>query len=383
MSRSRVRGGVAGLATLAVFGVVLALLGPGRQSPTELRAEQKPAKKRPQEKPIAMPANLVGLEILLGLKDKEPSGWGGSVQVSAGRLASLAVIRGGPNGKADGNRYTARTTRPGGMMQPALAHPTLRADLEAPLSATVTVTTRQGKFSFVLSDLSAGKPKTFLDGAASVERNDGALRLTGRDTEDDYPALTRGPDGTTWLAYVEYQPGKPLITERVLAGGFEELEPSGHGDQIRLMRFDGKVWQPGLDVTDPGLDVWRPTLTVDGKGDVYVAWSQQIDGDWEIFSRRYTPPADKDTSGKWSDIVRVTNAPGADFHVVAATDAAGVVWLAWQAWRGDNFEILLAPLADGPPARQPKVLSTSKANDWSPAIAADSKGNVYVAWDSY
>ena len=50
MSRSRVRGGVAGLATLAVFAVVVAFLGPSRQVPMELRAEQKPAKKRRRRK---------------------------------------------------------------------------------------------------------------------------------------------------------------------------------------------------------------------------------------------------------------------------------------------------------------------------------------------
>ena len=75
--------------------------------------------------------------------------------------------------------------------------------------------------------------------------------------------------------------------------------------------------------------------------------------------------------------------PGCDFQVVAATDSTGTVWLAWQAWRKDNFDILLAALADGHPWKEPRVVSDSKANDWSPAIAADSKGNVYVAWDTY
>src|SRR5205085_2266391 len=38
---------------------------------------------------------------------------------------------------------------------------------------------------------------------------------------------------------------------------------------------------------------------------------------------------------------------------------------------------------DGHPWQEPRVLSKSKANDWSPAIAADGKGNVYVAYDTY
>ena len=34
----------------------------------------------------------------------------------------------------------------------------------------------------------------FLDGQATAEREAGAVRLTGRETEDDYPALAKGPD---------------------------------------------------------------------------------------------------------------------------------------------------------------------------------------------
>src|SRR5262249_6383721 len=80
---------------------------------------------------------------------------------------------------------------------------------------------------------------------------------------------------------------------------------------------------------------------------------------------------------------RLTNSPGSDFHVVAATDSSGVVWLAWQSWRKDNFEIVLAALAEGHAWSTPRVISSSKANDWSPSIAADSKGNVYVVYDTY
>jgi hypothetical protein len=123
---------------------------------------------------------------------------------------------------------------------------------------------------------------------------------------------------------------------------------------------------------------------VDGKGDVVVAWTQETDGAWEIFYRRYTPPAaGVGGAGRWADPVQLTHSRGADFHVVAATDSAGVVWLAWQSWQKDNFDILLAALADDHPFSKPRAISTSKANDWSPAIAADSKGNVYVAWDTY
>jgi hypothetical protein len=331
-----------------------------------------------------MTGSLIGLEVVLGLKDEMATPWNGEVRVSEGRVREIEIVQGGgPNAKVDGNRFAARTVQRMVMMRPTIVRPVLRITLEAPTTAQVILETRQGKAEIALAGLPSGPTKTFLDGQISVERQDAPVRLTGKETEDDYPALAKGPDGTVWLAYVEYQPGPPIIPERLNAGEFDTLVPKGHGDQIRLVRFDGNAWEPGLDVTDAGLDVWRPTVTVDGKGVVWIAWAQQVDGDWEIFHRRYTPPGPAGPKGQWSDIVRVTNSPGSDFHVVAATDSAGTVWLAWQSWRKDNFDIMLAAMADGHPWREPRVISTSKANDWSPAIAADSRGNVYVAYDTY
>jgi hypothetical protein len=325
-----------------------------------------------------MPANPVGLEVHLGLKDTEPTPWGGDVELSEGKLVSMSVRRGGANAGVNGTRFNARSVR----QQMAVNGPILRLDLDAPTNATVTLKTRQGDMSFKLADLQFGTRKPFLDGKATVEREQGAVRLTGRETEDDYPALANGPDGAIWLAYVEYQPDRPIVMDRVKAGGFEELVPKGNGDQILLMRFDGKTWTSPIEVTNPGLDVWRPTVAVDGHGVVWVAWAQQVEGDWEIFHRSYTP-GKEEGPGQWSEITRFTRHPGTDFNVVAATDSAGVVWLAWQSWRENNFDIMLAAQADGHPWHEPRVLSTSKANDWSPAIAADGQGNIYVAYDTY
>ncbi len=83
------------------------------------------------------------------------------------------------------------------------------------------------------------------------------------------------------------------------------------------------------------------------------------------------------------EAVRVTETPGTDFHVVAATDAKGVVWLAWQGRRKDNYDIWVSAQQAGHAWKTPRAISDSPANDWCPAIAADAKGNVHVAWDTY
>ena len=69
MAASGVRKFVAGLATLAVFGVIVADLGLSGQG----KAPKPVPRVRPMAKPIAMPGNLVGLEIKLGRKDEKPT----------------------------------------------------------------------------------------------------------------------------------------------------------------------------------------------------------------------------------------------------------------------------------------------------------------------
>src|SRR5581483_5590194 len=178
------------------------------------------------------------------------------------------------------------------------------------------------------------------------------------------------------LVYNEFQKGKPLINERVLRGDFDELVPTGHGDQLRLKSFDGKTWSPCLDVTAPGLDLWRPSICSDRKGVLHLAWSQRVKDNYDIYHRSYTPGAGG-ADGTWSEIARVCSDPGTDFHAVLAADSGGTVWVAWQGWRNGNFQILVSSLKDGKWDGE-KPITTDRANHWSPAIAADGKGNVHI-----
>jgi hypothetical protein len=379
MRHSRVRGSVAGLITLTVFGAVLLALKPEQEGTSGQPEPEKP-KARPAGKPITVPANLVGLTISLGLKDQKPTDWEGDVSVSEGKIVSLETVRGNPKAKVEGSHFSLRSFFGKGekkKKKDTLLTPIIRVNLDAPPSAKVTVTTGQGKFTVALADFDVTNPRTFLDEQVSVLREEGALVLTDPETEDDYPALAKAPDGSVWLAYSEYQKGKPLIKERVLAGNFETLVTTGHGDQIRLKKFDGKTWSPAIDVTDTGRDIWRPAIAVDKLGMVHVAWAEQVNGNWDIYHRSYVPqPKGK---GEWLPIDRVTKHPGTDFNVALTLDRNGNVLAVWQGWRDGNFHILMA----GPGLAAEKRVTTAKANHWNPALTTDSKGNIYVAYDTY
>ena len=360
---------LAGLTMLAAAGAA----GQGDGAPAE-------------QGPVMSPASTA-VELTLGLKDKSLTDWSGQVSVSPGKVVSVAPL---PGGEPTAGPVWKLSTRPGpvrgkkkaaGPPQPVR----LRVLLQAPATATVRVATAQGAFSFVLSEVAMGADSEFLNGAASARRVPAAWQITTTPTDDDFPAAAAGPDGAVWCAYASYERGTPIDDEAVRKGSFDSLIPKGNGDRVRLMRCAGGQWSAAMDVTDGGLDVWRPSVAVDAAGTVWVFWSQQVEGNWDVCCRSYDP-----AKKAWAPVRRLTKAPGTDACVVAAAapGQAGA-WIAWQGWRpstgsgqGGGFDILLARVtADGvgPEHR----VSTSGGNDWQPAIAVSPAGEVWVAWDTY
>jgi hypothetical protein len=123
---------------------------------------------------------------------------------------------------------------------------------------------------------------------------------------------------------------------------------------------------------------------VDGQGRAWVFFSKNVEagagltgGDWELFARSYQ-------NGPVGPLLRLTRAPGPDIYPVAATDAEGRVWVAWQAFRNGQGQILAArQTAEG--FAPPVVVTQAPANAWCPAIAASASqpAEVTIAWDTY
>src|SRR5262249_32734098 len=148
----------------------------------------------------------------------------------------------------------------------------------------------------------------------------------------------------------------------------------GGGDQVRLLRYSGGKVAETLDVTPPGLDLWRPAVAVDRDGAVTVVWSENRDGNWDLYQR--TLAAEKRAL---SEPKRLTEGAGADLDPVVATAPDGKVWMAWQSWTDGRSDVLLTTLNGSPPA--PLRVGDSAADEWSPALTIDSGGRVHVAYD--
>ena len=249
--------------------------------------------------------------------------------------------------------------------------------LKAAPDATLNVATEHGNVAIKLADLAGGSARRYLDGRIEARRVPSSAPLVGGPFEQDFPTAAADGKGGAWVAYVEHRHRGPEVMESLFERpkSFASFVPTGGGDQIKLLHFNGKTAGTSLDVTGPGLDVWRPSVAVDGRGSVVVAWSEQRGGNWDLFARTYDPDR-----AVWSEVRRLTTSPGTDTAVVLATTPDGNVWMAWQAWIDGQAEVLAAPVAD--PSR-PINVSNHPANDWSPAIAVDRRGRVQVAFDSY
>ncbi len=249
------------VAVVLLFSLVVSSLavlsGPLHEGDDQIPPSTRPKGNGPRtSQAVTMPPGLIALEITFGLEEPRPTTWAGEIQTTEGRVASLEVLEGAEGPRVDGAKFSLQTKaqppakkqtkKQARQKQASREHlAVLRALLDAPPSATVTITTGRAPIEVRLADLEAGRPMTFLDGQVSVSRSLPSTRLTGPDTEDDYPSVARGADGTVWMAYVEYHPERFRLDDRVAPEDYDEvLIPTTNGDRIRLRSYDGQSW-PG------------------------------------------------------------------------------------------------------------------------------------------
>ncbi len=331
-----------------------------------LRVPESPASEaRAQDAGQGNCPSVSAVVLRLGIGDEAPTDWSGTAQGSvASSSASWEARSESSPLKLAGGGQSPRVL-------PAsvdLSLPATPCGSEGDGTQSIRVSTGQGDFEFAPYAIPIGTAMPFLGGRAEVERIPAGLPVASGSLEQDYPACAGLPDGSILCAYVEYAPGRPINQEAALAGEFDSMEFDGNGDRIAIVRRVGARWSFPTYVTSTGKDVWRPVVTVLSNGHAAVLWSEQRNGNWDIYSREY-----RTSSGVLGREQRLTTAPQADFNVVASGD-----YFAWQGRRGTGFEVFAGRVGE-----RPVLVSTSDANDWRPSIATDSTGSAWVAWDTY
>jgi hypothetical protein len=317
--------------------------------------------------------------VTLGLKDQQPSDWSGQVAATGGEVVALAgwrfeekdAVEGVQGWKCRTHKLIARgerypLARPTGAPPTAPETPwpngvTLTVRGDAP---TVAITLKAGEVKFKSDEVLLGEPRMFLDGQVQVERLPAANIVrppapmkAENPVQDDYPAFwVRYKTGKQYLAWVAYRQEK---------------------DRVLLVERDGPggAWTEPKEVAGPG-DHFRVALASTHGDTLWIVWASQRGHNWDLFARPYR-------DGKLGDEMRLTEAAAPDIWHTMTTDGRGRAWLVWQGFRDGQSDIF-ARCADGDGWHEPVRVSTSKANDWNPVVAADPKTDrVWVGWDTY
>jgi hypothetical protein len=333
----------------------------------------------------------IAFRIVLGVDDKESTAWDGSVTVTPGKVTSIQGYR-----FTDGDSTDSKSSWKVSTRRSVGAGAAAKAKAKAPErvldngvlvavsgedpAARIDIKTTQGAFSFRAQEVPFGVEKEFLNGRALVDRVPVTLQLTTSEEEQDFPAIAQSGD-SVYVSYVEFVHGdRSLELARQLTKAPEDFDslarPVG-GDQVFLLTYSKskRTWSEPVAVSAPKRDVMRTAVAVDGQKRVWVFWSANKDGNFDIYAKSFA-------AGHWSSEMRLTSDPGTDLNPVAAADAKGRVWVAWQGFRKNNLEILAAA-QEGDKFSKETVVSFSPASDWDPAIATAPNGEVAVSWDTY
>ncbi len=171
----------------------------------------------------------------------------------------------------------------------------------------------------------------------------------------DWPAAAFSPSGDLWVAWIAYD-GKDA-------------------DQVRARRRTGGEWQDIVTVSPRAGDFLKASIAIQPDGRVWIAWSAQADGNFDIYSRSWH-------DGRWDPMERLTSDPQPDIHHNLEAASDGRLHLVWQSFRTGDANVYLKT-RDGGRWSAPIAITTHEANDWEPATALDEQDRLYVVYDSY
>ncbi len=365
-------------------------------------------------------ADDIGLRLRLGVHDKEATDWSGTIAVAPGKVTLISGWRFAQTDKPDGTAGWSCRTRPTALDKVRSNNPQQQQKRAAatalPMSdngvllsladvtedSQITVKLATGEIVFKIADVPFGKISEQLAGAVEIERTAATMPLvTDAKTDDDFPSAAIAPDGTVWAAWQSYTPGLDRA-ERAKSYDKEPadmafLAKAPGGDQLWLRSVKDGAAGEGMAITAPGRDIYKSAVAVDGKGTVWIFWSEN--SGYKAFPENGKPNFDiwarSLTGGKLSEPMKMSESPESNIWPVAATDASGNVWLAWQGAKEKTFRIFERHQdarrgVDG--WSLPSQISRQNGNCWAPAIAANPKlvtirgrtfGKVAIAWDTY
>lgn len=247
----------------------------------------------------------------------------------------------------------------GKSLKPIIVRPSILVNLKSgSLNEPIHIKTVRGDFSFKPGDVMANRISYFLDNNISVAVVPPVEHVSPQSLgQQDFPSILWSKSKKLWSAWQEH---------------------TKEGDQLIVQSKTGNTWGPRA-VLAQKADIFNTALAEDAQKRIWVTWSMQVNGKWDIYGRFYD-------GVKWSKQDQITHSEATKnvYHQMVA-DSKGNVWLVWQR-TADSYSQIYAKYFNGRQWSVDEQLSTGKSkagNNWWPVIAAGPNGSLAVAWDGY
>ena len=301
--------------------------------------------------------------VLFGGSDSTAVDWSGRIEAEGGSAAIIGPYHFGVGETHDESSWAAGNQWDGNinlLPQESAKFPATRwkgvvVDVDGPDSTVVHLRTAQGNARFRVGTARYQRPESLLDGRIRIERSPRAALVDESLEAEDQPAMTTGPDGRVWVAWIASENGSERIRVRSTIG------ESG--------------WSAPVDVTPEGGDYHQLALISTEPNAILVVWSATVDGAVDLYSRTYR-------SGGWTEIEQLTSTAGPDVFPRMAAASSSQVYLVWQSVGRARSDISLRLRQNGEWTREQKV-TEHPASDWEPSVSVNSRGEAAIAWDSY
>lgn len=123
---------------------------------------------------------------------------------------------------------------------------------------------------------------------------------------------------------------------------------------------------------------FSPQVAVDAKGDIYAVWEDDTANNSNILFSRST-----DNGATFSAPTNLSKSTGFPFGPRIVTDAGGGINVVWTDNAPGNLDVFFSRSTDnGVTFSAPKNLSNDPADSANPEVAVDGGGNISVVWES-
>lgn len=322
------------------------------------------------------------LFVTFGIGDKTKTSWDGTLEVSDGALIELIGYEMGIGDIIHPPRRWEMSTRPAfafsrrnhdkeileDLPPDTYLSPRFYVFLNGSPTTRIAFQTNQGRFELQLADIPDTGNMNYLNGRVSVSLSPlpmligrgGSRKNNIRLTDNDFPSIAVTQEDTIWIAYSGFSGDTDRIyADRILPGQGAAQNTRPHA------------------VSQQNGDVYRTAVTEDAEGKIWVFWSEQVKGNWDLYGRAFDGEV-------WGSTTRITDAAQPDIHHKALRDSTGRLHLVWQGARGNRFAIFHRSYnVDSGWSEEQRISNPQAGNCWEPSITIDDKDTLYVGWDQY